>query len=195
MSKKLLPLAVLALLASANAQAGLLVYTATLNGAAEAPPNVSPGLGSATVSYDDVAHTLRVEATFSGLSGNVTAAHIHCCTAAAGTGTVGVATVTPSFTGFPSGVTFGSYDHTFNLTVAGSFNASFVTANGSFAGAEAALAAGLLAGKSYFNIHSSAFPGGEIRGFLTAAAVPEPATWSLLGLGVLALRKRGLSKA
>jgi CHRD domain/PEP-CTERM motif len=51
------------------------------------------------------------------------------------------------------------------------------------AGAEAALAAGLDAGRAYLNIHSTAYPGGEIRGFL----VPEPGTFILTGTGVLAL--------
>ena len=48
---------------------------------------------------------------------------------------------------------------------------------------EAALAAGLNAGQAYLNIHTSNFPGGEIRGFLT----PEPTTTLLLGAGLVAL--------
>jgi len=35
---------------------------------------------------------------------------------------------------------------------------------GTAAGAEAALVGGLAAGQAYFNIHTSPFPGGEIRG-------------------------------
>jgi hypothetical protein len=44
-----------------------------------------------------------------------------------------------------------------------------VTANGgTTAGAEAALLAGLEAGQAYLNIHTTMFPGGEIRGFLAS---------------------------
>jgi hypothetical protein len=74
----------------------------------------------------------------------------------------------------------------FDLTMASSYNPAFVTAEGgTVAGAEAALEAGLLAGETYINIHTSAFPGGEIRGFL--AAVPEPSTWAMMLIGFLGL--------
>ncbi len=169
--------------ATSSASASPLTYYAVLNGAAEAPPNASPGTGYTTVTYDNDARTLQVQVSFSGLTGTVTAAHIHCCTLVPGVGTVGVATPTPTFPGFPLGVTSGTYDQTFDLTLASSYNAPFVTANGGTAGAEAALAAGLAADKAYLNIHSSTFGGGEIRGFL----VPEPASMALLGLGLLGL--------
>ena len=54
------------------------VFVASLNGPSESPPNASLGTGFAIVTYDSVAHTLRVQVTFSGLTAGDTAAHIHC---------------------------------------------------------------------------------------------------------------------
>src|SRR5204863_6081105 len=100
-------------------------------------PTTSLGIGSGTVNYDDVAHTLELQVTFSGLTGTTTASHIHGPTTIPFTGTAGVATTTPSFAGFPLGVTSGSFSNTLDLTLASSFNPSYVTANGGTpAGAE-----------------------------------------------------------
>ncbi len=154
---------------------------------------LATGSGSALITIDTVLNTMRVEANFSGISGNATVAHIHCCTAAPSAGTVGVSTITPSFTGWPAGGTSGSYDFTYDTTVATNFNAPFVTANGgTAAGALAALINGMDSSRAYFNVHSSTFTGGEIRGFL--APIPEPGTVSLLGLGLFLLAHRGRAR-
>lgn len=150
-----------------SACAALLTYQAVLSGPNESPPNASPGLGTAVITINTTAISMRVQATFSGLTGTTTASHIHCCTTAAHASTAGVATTTPTFTGFPLGVTAGSYDQTFDMTLVASYNAAYITANGgTTASAYTALLAGMAAGKAYFNIHSNTFGSGEIRGFL-----------------------------
>lgn len=179
------------LICASAAQAAITIYTATLSGPNESPPNASPGTGTATVTVDTTANTMRVQVNFSGLSANTTASHIHAATVVPFTGTAGVATTTPTFPNFPLGVTSGTYDNLFDLLLATSYNPAYVTANGGTpAGAESALLSALGAGKAYLNIHTSAFPGGEIRGFLVA--VPEPASWAmmLLGFGAMGLALR-----
>lgn len=165
----------------------VMTYEAALSGPAEEPPNASPATGFASVSYDSLAHTLGISANWTGLLGPTTAAHIHCCTALPNEGAIGVAVTPGTLPGFPNGVTAGTYDAVIDLTDLASYTATFATnfGGGTAAGAEAALIAGLDNELAYFNIHTSAFPGGEIRGFL--AAVPEPATLALVGLGLAGL--------
>ncbi len=181
----------LLLLSATQARAALFQYSVDFSGANESPANLSLGIGSGTVSYDDGSHFLTLQAVFSGLTGTTTASHIHAATALPFTGNAGVATTTPSFSGFPLGVSSGSFLSSLDLTLASSYNPSYVTAHGGTTlQAEADLAAAMAAGKAYWNIHSTAVPGGEIRGFLVA--VPEPSTLTLMltGLGLLAARTR-----
>ena len=180
---------ILGLLASLSlcgiAHATITDFEAILSGPAESPSNSSLGTGFADVVYDSVAQTLSLNITFSGLTDVTTASHIHAATASPGTGTAGVATTTPFFAGFPIGVTSGSYSGVLDLTLASSFNPAYVTAQGSVANADAALIQAMFDGKAYLNIHTKAFPGGEIRGFL---AVPDSAmTAALLLLGLFAM--------
>ena len=120
-------LALATVLFGTSAFAGVITYTAVL-GNFENPPTGSPGTGFATVTIDNVLNTMLVDVTFSGLTSGNTNAHIHCCITVPGN--AGVATVTPTFTGFPTGATSGTYNHLFDLTQTTSWNPAFITANG-----------------------------------------------------------------
>jgi hypothetical protein len=165
-----------------------IVFTAALFGANENPPTGSPGTGTVVVILDPVAQTLQLNVSFSGLTSNDTAAHIHCCLSSPlATGNVGVATVMPAFPGFPLGVTSGTYmSPVFDLTQSTIYNPGFITLEGGLPQAEAALIAGIENEETYFNIHTMNFGGGEIRGFLVPASAPEPSTLLLLVSGLAA---------
>ena len=180
----LLALAVGVILPAPAAHADPMTFIGNLSAANEVqtPPVVSPGTGLATITLDPTANTIEINVSFSGLTTPDNAAHIHCC-APLGTNAI-VATTIPTFGAvppnppggppeFPLGVTSGTYDQTFSLTAATFYNPAFVTAHGgTVAGAEAALVQGIETGMTYFNIHTTMFPMGEIRGQLEA--VPGP---------------------
>ncbi len=152
---------------STPAAAVTIVYNVSLSGAQSVPVNVTTAFGSATVTVDDVANTVAVAMSFTGLiGGNATAAHIHCCVATSANGPV----VIP-FAGFPN-------------TVSGTYT-------GMFTGVSVANIAGIEAGLAYINIHNATFPGGEIRGDILPAnavsAVPEPESAALILAGLAAL--------
>lgn len=183
-------MAVAAVIALATAsQAAQFTFTANMDGPSESPPVPSAGTGSAIVDFDTDLHTMRVRATWSGLTGTTTVAHIHAPTAVAFAGTVGVATYPGTFPGWPTGVSSGSYDMTFDMSLASSYTGTFLSTHGGGtpAGAEAALINFIQQGRAYFNIHSSFATGGEIRGFL----VPTPGAAAIFGVAALgAMRRR-----
>jgi hypothetical protein len=186
-SSALALLAALVLQAPA-AHAATLTFGGVLSGANEVPPANSPGAGTVTVILDPTAETIQIVAAFFGLTTPDVAAHIHCC-APLGTN-VGVATTVPAFAGFPLNVTQGTYvSPLFSLEDSTFYNPAFVTLEGGLEQAETALIAGIENQQTYFNIHTTMFPGGEIRTQLLplGTAVPEPSTWAMMLIGFAGL--------
>lgn len=148
------------------------VYTLNLNGAQEFPANLSPAAGSAQITVDDTADTISFVLTAFTLQGSFMNAHIHG----------------QALPGSNAGVVFGLLS---NADAAGPVMVgSFVIPNsyalvGSNKAASAADAINAAPWMYYVNLHTNAYPGGEIRGQL--APVPEPSTYAMLlaGLGVV----------
>lgn len=122
----------------ANVRATVYTLDLALYGQNEVPPNPSPATGMLTGSYDDATNVLSFNLMFNGLVGLTTASHFHGPAAAGVNGPVVIPLV-----GFPAGVTSGSYSNSYVLTP----------------GQES----DLLCGMWYINIHSTVYPGGEIR--------------------------------
>jgi hypothetical protein len=179
-------IAALAVTAVGTVHAGratVISYVATLDAARESPPNVSPGVGTSMVDYDDEMNTLHVHVIFSGLLGTTTAFHIHCATAAPFAGTADAATTLPTFWGSPLGIKAGFlHVQDLDLGVASTYNPAFIAAHTDVAGAEAFLLQSLVNGTAYVDVHSSLLGGGEIRGFLVPASSTPAArdTWGKL---------------
>jgi hypothetical protein len=167
------------------AQAHTHVYQATLSGANEDVPNNSAGIGTSTVTLDLDLITMLLEIDFSGLAGSSSAAFIQAPTSIPLTGTAAPMTPSLSDSGFPLGVTDGSYSHLFDLTDAPGYDPSFITASGgTVSNALNALIFSFDDGTAYLNIRSSTFPNGEIRGFYAEVQeVPEPASLTMIGFG------------
>ena len=176
------PIALAAVLLSAAtaAHAHVQFFTTTL-----APDSVgATGTGVVDFQYDEDGHTLFIDATWAGLSGTTTIAHIHCCVASPGT--AGVAVTPNTLPGFPSGLHDGNYTVVLDLTNPANYTGAFLSSHGGTAAtAEAGLIQSFYDHLSYFKIHTSTFGSGEIRGFITA--VPEPASYALMALGLAAI--------
>jgi len=70
-------------------------------------------------------------------------------------------------------------------------NVTIYAWSGTLGGDTASILANLIAGDAYINVHSVAFPGGEIRGQIECnGVVPEPASIAALSIGALALIRR-----
>src|SRR6478609_5654866 len=60
-----------------NVRANLILFEATLTGSQEVPPHAVSATGFGTVLLDDVADTITVNESWTGLTGPATASHIH----------------------------------------------------------------------------------------------------------------------
>lgn len=123
-------------IAGMPATAEVISFKAELKGTSQVPPNQSKGTGSVAVTYDTVEKTLTWTGSYSGLSGPIVAAHFHGPAAIGRNGGIAV------------GITIGSAPGVFEGT----------------ATISDAQAADLLAGRWYVNLHTAAYPAGEIRG-------------------------------
>jgi len=127
----------LSLFAAGAAHAATETFSATLAGASETPPTDSAGAGTVTATLNTTTKTFDYQVVYSGLSGPAMAAHFH------GPAAIGAKAPPVVPVKDPANPIKG----------------------------EAVLTAGqiadLEAGKWYFNIHTAAHPGGEVRGQVT----------------------------
>jgi CHRD domain len=138
MKRTLLALGAMTVLIASSAFAETINFKADLTGASEVPPVNTTGKGSLTAAYDTVAKRLSWKGTVSGLTGEANAAHFH---GPAEPGkNAGVLVPAP-------GVKSGAFEGSATLTDD--------------------QAKPLMAGQTYFNIHTAANPQGEVRGQVT----------------------------
>jgi len=126
--------------------------TSSLSGTQENPPNASPAFGSASFTYDPTTGLFDMNVFIDGLTaGDIVGFHIHQAPFGVN-GPVVVGFINPNTTGMaPAFVDEpGGTRMVLNgVTLPGAVEADF------------------LAGNTYLNVHTPAFPGGEVRGQIT----------------------------
>ena len=131
--------AVFALASLSGAFADEVSYSANLDASSETPPNSSPATGTVDAKFDNATKTLSWTITYSGLTGAATAAHFHG----------------PAPTGKAAGVM---------VPLTGPLD-SPIKGSAKLTDEQAAA---LAEGQIYFNVHTAANKGGEIRGQVMA---------------------------
>jgi hypothetical protein len=124
-----------ALAIAPQAFAQAVTYKANLTTAAQVPPVDGKGTGTLTASYDPASKKLTYTVNFKDLTGPATAAHFH-----------------------------GPADAKANAGIVVPVNGALTSPIKGEATLTDAQAADLAAGKWYFNVHTAANKGGEIRG-------------------------------
>ena len=121
--------------AVAGAQAEILKYSVEMRGANEVPPNDSPGIGHADVTFETDTRKLSWRVTYSGVTGPIIGMHFH-----------------------------GSTLPGQNAGILLPFRGSLVSPVEGTAVLTEAQASDLTGGRWYINAHTSNHPGGELRG-------------------------------
>ncbi len=124
-------------------------YGGPMTGAQEVPAVATSATGQGTFVISADGSTVTYLITYSGVSGTVNAAHIHTGAAGVAGGAILPLTAGPS-------------------PMSGTLTAANFNASGSVTTFAQAVAA-IRAGTTYFNVHTAANPGGEIRGQILAA--------------------------
>ncbi|MBK8551555.1 MAG: CHRD domain-containing protein [Ignavibacteria bacterium] len=125
----------------------IIIFGTQLSGFSVVPPNSSQGIGAVTGTYNLSTKILNFDLIFAGLLGTTTSAHFH------GPASSGFnAPVQIEFGGFQTGITSGHYANSYVLT--SEQESQFMD------------------GLWYVDIHTTVFPGGEIRGQFNEGPLP-----------------------
>ena len=141
---------------ASDSRAETIQFSADLKGSNQVPPSQTAGTGTVTARYESVSKKLSWNGSYSGLSAPPTAAHIHG-PAAAGTNARLVFWISDNIEQCSQGEC-RSKSETKAPPLVSPFEGSATLTE--------AQAADLIAGRYYVNIHTDAYPRGEIRGQL-----------------------------
>lgn len=136
-----LALALAAFAVAPSAYAKTWTYSVTLNGKSETPATTSKGTGKGWVKFDDATKEMSWSIKYMGLTGDATAAHFHG----------------PAKPGAAAGVLVPIPKGGVMDPIVGSATLTDDQATA------------LTTGMMYFNVHTAANPGGEIRGQVVKA--------------------------